>query len=556
MKELIVKALREKIPISEKEILDLIEIPPTENLGDYSFPCFILAKLLKKNPIEIAKELADKISSNRNFEKVETKGPYLNFFLNRNLLAENTLKKILKDKEKYGSSKMGKGKTVVIDMSSPNIAKPFGIGHLRSTIIGNAIGNTAKMSGFKVVKINYLGDWGTPFGKIIAGYKKWGDAKKLKQDPIKHLYEIYIRASKDESMEEEGRQEFKKLEQGNKETTKTWKLFRELSLKEFDKLYKLMNIKFGVTSGESEYNGRMQSTIEELKKKDLLEESEGAFVVKLDKYDLGVCLIQKSDGATLYATRDITAAIDRYKKYQFSQLIYEVGQEQKMHFKQLFKVLELMGYGWAKNCVHVDHGLYLDADGKKFATREGKTIFMEDMLNEVKELAKKEIEKREKLPAKQLEDRALKIALAAIFYGDLKNHRSRDVIFDPQRFLSFEGDTGPYLIYTYARARSILRKAKSSKKNFKISTITEREKSLIFQLNNFPKVVEEAYSSLSPNLIANYAFQISQKFSEFYHSEKVIGSENEAFRLALVEAFSIVLKNSLNLLQIGPLERM
>ena len=404
--------------------------------------------------------------------------------------------------------------------------------------------------------MNYLGDWGTPFGKIIEGYKKWGDAKKLEKEPIKHLYEIYVKASQDSEMEEAGRQTFKKLEEGDKETSTLWKKFRQLSVREFNKLYKTLGISFDVTSSESEYNNKMQFTLNELKEKNLLVKDQGALVVKLDKYNLGTCLIQKSDGATLYATRDITAAIDRYKKYKFSHLLYEVGQEQKLHFKQFFKILELLGYSWAKNCVHIEHGLYLGKDGKKFATRKGKTVFMEDIIEETKELAKREIAKREKLSSKQLDERALKIALAAIFYGDLKNHRSGDIVFDLQRFLSFEGNTGPYLLYSYVRACSILRKAKSKTAKVSIQALSEKEKKLVTKLGAFPDVVKISYEQLAPNMVANYAFELAQAFNEFYHAEQVIGSEQEGFRLILVRAFTQTLKNSLNLLGIEALEQM
>ncbi|MBS3077049.1 arginine--tRNA ligase [Candidatus Pacearchaeota archaeon] len=555
MKEKLIQLLSKEAGLSPKEVESLLEIPPSPELGDFAFPCFSLAKTLKKSPVQIAQELSEKISS-KELEKVEAKGPYINFFLDKKKLFDETINKILKEKDKYGSSSVGKGKTIVIDMSSPNIAKPFGIGHLRSTIIGNAIGNISKAQGYKVVKLNYLGDWGTPFGKIIEGYKKWGDAKKLEKEPIKHLYEIYVKASQDSEMEEAGRQTFKKLEEGDKETSTLWKKFRQLSVREFNKLYKTLGISFDVTSSESEYNNKMQFTLNELKEKNLLVKDQGALVVKLDKYNLGTCLIQKSDGATLYATRDITAAIDRYKKYKFSHLLYEVGQEQKLHFKQFFKILELLGYSWAKNCVHIEHGLYLGKDGKKFATRKGKTVFMEDIIEETKELAKREIAKREKLSSKQLDERALKIALAAIFYGDLKNHRSGDIVFDLQRFLSFEGNTGPYLLYSYVRACSILRKAKSKTAKVSIQALSEKEKKLVTKLGAFPDVVKISYEQLAPNMVANYAFELAQAFNEFYHAEQVIGSEQEGFRLILVRAFTQTLKNSLNLLGIEALEQM
>lgn len=554
MKEKIASLLAKQTSISKEEILRLIEIPKDSKLGDYAFPCFVLAKTLKKNPNEIAREFAQKIKSEE-FEKIESVGPYINFFVNAVALAEETSKRIQKEKSLYGSSKQGKGKKIVIDMSSPNIAKPFGIGHLRSTIIGNSIAKISRFLGYKTIKINYLGDWGTQFGKLIISYKKIGDDKKLKKDPIKYMLELYIEGNKEE-YEEEARSWFKKLEQGDKEAVSLWKKFKEYSLKEFDRLYTLLDIKFDVISGESSYNNKMESTIKELESKNLLETSDGAKIVNLEKYNLGACIIKKSDGTTLYATRDITAAIDRYKKYRFTKMIYEVGQEQKLHFQQVFRILELLRYNWAKDCVHVSHGFYLDEDGKKFATRKGKTVFMEDILNETISLAKEEIKKRESLSPKELEERARKIALAAIFYGDLKNHRTNDIVFNIEKFLSFEGNTGPYLLYTYARARNILRKANYKIKKYNLSSLNDKEKELINKLSCFPEVVNSSFSSFAPNLIANYAYEISQIFNEFYHSYQVIGSDNEQFRLSFVSSFSQVLKNALSLLGISVIERM
>lgn len=555
MKSQIVKLLKKEVPLSEEQLANLIEVPPSSELGDFAFPCFSLAKQLKKAPQQIALDLSKKISS-KELEKVEAKGPYLNFFLKRDSIVLETINKIQKQKEKYGSAVKNK-KTIVIDMSSPNIAKPFGIGHLRSTIIGESLSRICYFMGYKTIKVNYLGDWGTQFGKLIVGYKKYGSASKLKKDPINHLLELYVKVSNNPDLEQESRDWFRKLESGDKEALKLWKLFRKLSLEDFSRIYALLNVKFDVISGESLYNNKMDSTIKELESKNLLKESEGAKVVDLEKYGLGICLIKKSDGATLYATRDLTATLDRYKKYKFERMIYEVGSEQKLHFNQVFKVLELLGHSWAKNCIHVDHGLYLGKDGKKLATRKGTNFFMSDILDETISLAKKEIAKREKLSNSELDKRAKQIALAAIIYGDLKNYRTNDITFDIDRFLEFEGNTGPYLLYTYARARSILRKAKYKySPNIKTSKIEDREKQLVLELNKFPEVVLHSYNQLSPNLIANYAYGVSQKFNEFYHSEKVIGSENERFKLVLVDSFSKVLKNALFLLGISTIEKM
>ncbi|MEK6915964.1 MAG: arginine--tRNA ligase [Nanoarchaeota archaeon] len=534
-------------------IENILEIPKELSHGDYAFPCFILSKTMKKSPAEIAKELVSKIDK-KNFERVEAIGPYVNFFLDSKKNAEYVLNRISKDKNKYGSNSDGKGKKIIVEMSSPNIAKPFGIGHLRSTIIGNSIAQIKKFESYSVKKINYLGDWGTQFGKMIVGYKKFGKKSELKKDAIKYMLELYVKGNNEE-YENEARDWFKKLEDGNLEAIKLWKMFKEISIKNFKEIYNRLGIEFDVISGESLYNKKMEKVFIELEKKGLIERDDGALIVNLNKYGLGVALIKKTDGATLYITRDLAAAIDRYEKYKFSEMFYEVGQEQKLHFKQLFKILEMMGYSWSSNCFHVEHGLYLDQDGKKFSTRKGKTVLMEEVLDETINLAKEEIKKRDNIKGKELDERARKIAISAIFYGDLKNYRAHDMTFDLERFLSFEGDTGPYLLYSLARANSIIRKVKL-KKTFKIISIDERERKLINELGRLPEIVKEASKQSSPNLIANYSYNLAQVFNEFYHACQVIGSEEESFRLSLVMAFVQVMENSLRLLGIPSLREM
>lgn len=561
MKELLIKRLAELTRISEEKVSSLIEIPKDPSLGDYAFPCFTLAGQLKKNPAQIALELAGKISAPE-FEKVEARGPYLNFFVNRNTLAQVTLREILEKGDAYGTASTGKGKTIVIEFSSPNIAKPFGIGHLRSTIIGNALVNLAKAQGYKTVKINYLGDWGTQFGKLMLAYTRYGDAKQLKTRPIQHLLELYVCITQDikadPTLEDEARAWFKKLESRDPKAQKLWKQFRALSLKDFQKVYRQLGVSFDVLSGESLYSEKIPSVMDALKKKGLLKESEGALIVDLESFGLGICLLQKMDGTTIYASRDLAAAIDRYEKYKFDYMLYEVGAEQKLHFQQVFKVLELLGYSWASRCVHVDHGLYLGPDGKKFATREGKTVFMEDILRETEELAKKAILSREKLSPAAVRKRAAVIARAAIIYGDLKTYRAQNTVFDLERFLAFEGDTGPYLLYAYARTQSLLAKARYRrvKKCPLSSALTESEKKLVLQLAAFPRILAESYESHAPHILANYAYKLAQLFNEFYHAEKVIGSKEESCRLALIDAFSQVLKTSLSLLNIPVLQKM
>ena len=553
------KALKQKnIKLKENEIEDLLETPPFADMGDYAFPCFFLAEKFKQEPNEIALEIREKIGNHpvMDFEDIQTSGAYINFFLNRKNMARKLVWEVLNQKKNFGKTNIGKRKKIVVEFSSPNIGKPFGIGHLRSTIIGNSIANICKFQGFKIIKINYLGDWGTQFGKLIFGYLKFGNEKKLHKDPLKHLLEIYVRVNKYKKYEEESRKWFKKLENRDRKAVILWRAFKELSLDEFKKIYKILGVKFDDYVGESDSIKETEKVIKSLKEKNLLKKSKGALIVDLTKNNLGVCLIQKSDGTTIYAVRDIVAAIKRYKKYKFKKMIYEVGQEQKLYFKQIFKVLELMGYDWAKNCIHVEHGLYLDKDGKKFATRKGKTIFMDDIVEKTISLAKKEIKKRSpKILKKELEERAHDIAIAAIFYGDLKNNRANNMVFDIRRFVSFEGDTGPYIQYSYARASSILEKT-TNKDKFKITKLEPKEIKLVKKLSQFQEVVLNSYENLNPSILANYSYKLAKTFNEFYHACPVIGSKQESFRLALVEAFKQVLKNSLELLGIKTVEEM
>lgn len=558
MKEEIIKLLKQSDLLKEfndDDLIKLIETPPSPDLGDFAFPCFSISKIFKIPPNEIAIKIRAKITNvPKEISSVQTSGAYINFFLNKKILSGEVLREIMSKKENYGKSLIGKGKTVVIEFSSPNIAKPFGIGHLRSTIIGNSLSNIHEFNGFKVIKLNYLGDWGTQFGKLLLGYKKFGNPKKLQKNPIKHLFEIYVKAN-NKKYENEARNWFKKLEEGDKESTKLWENFKKLNIDDFNKIYAQLGIKFNVISGESLYNKKTSEIVENFFKKGIIKESQGALIVNLEEFGLGICIIQKSDGTTIYAARDIAAAIDRYKKFKFSKMIYEVGNEQSLHFKQVFKVLELMGYEFAKDLIHVDHGLYLSKSGKKFSTRKGKTVFMEEIIEETKKFAEKEIKKRYKLNKKQLEERALKIAIASIFYGDLKNNRSMNMIFDPKKFVSFEGDTGPYILYSYARASSILKKSSNKKREFE-SSMNDKEAELVKKLAQFPTIIQKSYETLSPSHIAIYAYQLSKDFNEFYHDSQVIDSEKELFRLSIVESFRYVLKNCLNLLGINEIEEM
>jgi len=559
-KEKIAEAIFEHIKINKNIIISLLEIPPQSNLGDYAFPCFSLSSKLKRNPIEIAQEIKNKIDKTI-FERIELKGAYVNFFLNKEFIAKTVISTI--KEHKLGHSNIGNNKIIVIDMSSPNIAKPFGIGHLRSTIIGNSLRHCFVSQGYKVIRINHLGDWGTQFGKLITAFQKWGKMTSLKKDPIKYMYKLYIKyhqyAEKNPNIEDEARLWFKKLENGNNRAISIWKSFREYSLSDFKRIYKILNVQFESYSGESFYNNKMDTVIKELNRKNLLKESEGATIVELSNFNLPPAIIQKSDETSLYMTRDLAAAIYRYNKYNFTKMIYEVGAEQKLHFQQLFKVLELMGYTWNKDCVHVYHGLYLGKDKKKLATRKGKTIFMEDILDESINKAKKIINKKN--PTLKNKDMVAKdIGVGAIIFGDLSNDRTNDIIIDINKYLSFDGETGPYIQYTHARACSILKRYRK-KLYFNINTSLlkeENEKNLLLLISKYPQAIEKTTNSFKPNILTRYLLDLSQSFNEYYHKFKIIqdNKELEKSRIILVYCTKTILFEGLSLLGIKAPEEM
>lgn len=546
---------KQEININKKKILEIVEIPPSPNLGDYAFPCFILSKELKKSPDKIAEDFSSKMKPIKEIEKIESNGPYLNFFINKKIYSQKILYKILNQKTRYGFNDKGKKKIFAIEFSSPNIAKPFGIGHLRSTLIGNSISNILESQGYKILKINYYGDWGTPFGKILLGYKKYGKFRKTIKDPIKYMLDLYIKINEDPSLENEARNEFKKLERGDKKSKKIWSKFKDLSIKEFNKIYNFFNITFDYSEGESLYHNS-QKILDKLNRKKFIVESEGALIVDLEKFQLGIVLLRKTDRTTVYAARDLVALLERKKKYKFDMILYETGSEQNLYFKQIFKIIELLGYKWSKECYHISHGLYLDKDGKKFATRKGKTVLMEEIINKTKNLVKKELTKRDKsLTKKELDKKTNIISRAAIIYGDLKSYREKYILFDIKKFIDFNGNTGPYLLYSFARASSILKKSKKKPK-VNVQLLQENEYNFIKELDKFQEIVERAADKFDPSLICNYICYISQLFNEFYHTDRVLGSENEEFKLSIIESFRIVLRNGLSLLGIEALEKM
>lgn len=542
MKDIVIGALRK---IVKEDYLNLIEIPADSRMGDYAFPCFTLAKEMRKAPDRIAVEIAQQVDK-KGFERVESRGAYVNFFVDKKKLASQVLTDSLK--KDYGKGK-SKG-TIVLDYSHPNVAKHFGVHNLRSTLIGHAIYNILSYSGKKVVSVNHLGDWGTQFGKLIVAYKKFG--KKGVKD-IAGLNSLYVKfhdeVDRDVSLEEEARAEFKKLESGDKENLKLWKSFLDISLKEFNATYKLLGIKFDQVKGESYYRGENKKIIELLEKKKLLVESEGARVVEFD--DIAPCIIAKSDEASTYATRDVAAILERMKMNPES-IVYVVDIRQSLHFEQVFRVAEKLGIERDK-LYHAKFGLMRFPD-EDMSTRKGKVILFGSLLAEAENKLLKIID--EKNPAlKNKKDVARKIAIASIVFHDLQNNRVHDVVFDWGKALNFEGKAAPYILYTYARAKSIEKKAKKTGK-VEIENVSETEFNLVKKINQFPEVVNSAAVNYEPHIIAEYSYQLAQIFNEFYHSSQVIGSENESFRLKLVEAFAKTLDKSLELLGITALNEM
>ncbi len=527
-----------------------LEVPPQPELGDYALPCFILAKELKKNPQLIAKELAEKIKPNKAILKAVAVGPYVNFFINKSVLSEEIINKILKEKDNYGCKKTNR-KTIVIDFSSPNIAKPFGVGHLRSTVIGNSISKIYQSQGYKCIGINHLGDWGTQFGKLIVAYKKWGNQKELDKNPVKYLLKLYVKfhetAEKDPDIETEARMWFSKLENKDKEALNLWRQFKDLSLKEFKKLYRRLNVEFDSFEGESFYNDKLNPTIKMLEQKKLLEEDQGAKVVKFE--DITPALIQKSDESSLYMTRDIAAFSYRSKTYKPEKLLYVVGSEQSLHFKQLFRIMHLLGY--KEEAVHIPFGLFFLPEGK-MSTRQGRIIFLEEILDEVVALAEKTI--NEKNPGlKNKKKVAEEVGIGSVIFWDLSHDRIRDVVFDKEKVLDFNGETGPYIQYTNARANSILKKAGKPGKPDYTKLEMPQEQRLATLLSEYQNTLEEAAAHYKPSVLARYLIVLAQAFNDFYQNCNCIKEQDLKLRnsrLKMVAATSQVLENGLGMLGI------
>ncbi|MFD1447747.1 arginine--tRNA ligase [Oceanobacillus profundus] len=539
------------------EVRNLIEKPKFEEQGDLAFPCFTLAKELRKAPNIIAQELAEKID-HPILEKVVADGPYVNAFLNKRMVSKHALTSILKDGSAYGSINYAKKKNITIDFSSPNIAKPFSMGHLRSTVIGNSLANIVEKCGYQAIRINHLGDWGTQFGKLIMAYKLWGNEARVKEEPIQELLKLYVQfhaeAENDSRLEDDARAWFKKLEDGNEEALSLWTWFRDESLQEFGKIYNLLGVHFDSYHGEAFYNDKMERIVSRLEESDLLQVSDGAEVVDLAEHDLAPCLIKKSDGATLYATRDLTAAVYRQETYEFERSYYVVGHEQSLHFEQIFLVLQKLGYDWAKQLTHIPFGFILK-DGKKMSTRKGKVVLLEEVIQEAIRLAEQII--AEKNPSLQNKaDIAEVVGVGAIIFHDLKNDRQNNIEFSLEDMLKFEGATGPYVQYTHARACSILRKAEYEDTATK-GLNDSYSWSVVKLLMEFPAAIERSFNYQAPSQIAKYLIDLSQEFNKYYGNIKILSEDEELeSRLGLVKATTIVLKEGLRLLGVKAPDEM
>lgn len=556
-KQEIVNLVGEQVDLPAAKIAALIERPKNQKMGDYAFPTFALAKVEHKNPAEIAARIAQNIDS-PDFDKITAVGPYVNFAINHEKLAQSTISSVLAEGPDYGKQNMGHG-NVPIDMSSPNIAKPMSMGHLRSTVIGNSIAQIYAKVGYSPIKINYLGDYGTQFGKLIAAYKHWGSEEAVKEDPINNLFHYYVRfhkeAEKDPSLNDEGRAWFKKLEDGDEEATALWQWFREVSLKDFKRIYKELGISFDSYNGEAFFNDKMQPVVDELKEKGLLHESQGAQVVDMGP-DENPAIIVKSDGTSIYLTRDLAAAIWRMKEYNFAQMLYVVGNEQAQHFVELKAVLKKMGYDWADDIHFIPFGL-ITQGGKKLSTRKGNVVFLDQVLKDAVKLAKQQIE--EKNPSLANKDEvAHEVGVGAVVFHDLKNDRLDNFDFDLEEVVRFEGDTGPYVQYTNARAQSILRKA-GQKVDPQASLVLSDDASFAVakDLADFPAIIARAAKEYEPSVIAKYALALAKKFNKYYAKVKILVPDEQLnARLALVQATSIVLTESLRLLGVQAPQEM
>jgi arginyl-tRNA synthetase len=558
----IVQFLKSQLQRDEAELRKAIEVPPSVQLGDYAFPCFPLAKILRQAPQAIAAELAAAFQPTPLVKEARATGPYVNFFVDRAAYSRAGLTTIIEQGSGYGRSAEGAGQTVVIDYSSPNIAKPFGVGHLRSTVIGNALSRIYGHLGYRLIRINHLGDWGTQFGKLIVAFKRWGDETSLTAHPIQTLYDLYVRFHSEvdnhPELDDDARRWFKRLEDGDPEARAIWQRFRDLSLQEFARIYERLGISFDLQAGESFYEPYLERTVERIRQAGLVSVSDQALIVDLRAYDMPPCLLRKKDEATLYATRDLAAAIYRYETYAFSKMLYVVGADQRLHFQQVFKVLELMGFPWAKDCVHVDFGLIRFND-EKMGTRRGNIIFLEDVLDRAVELAEQIVHEKNPTLANKREV-AEAVGIGAVIFTDLSTRRVKDVNFEWEKVLTFEGETGPYVQYTHARACSVLRKADQPvRPDADCSPLTlDEEFDLVRLLADYPAVLRRAAESYEPFFVIDYLLTLSERFNKYYHNYRILTDDTalREARLLLVKGVQTVIHSGLTVLGISAPEEM
>jgi len=544
-----------------EEIMETIEVPKNTEMGDYAFPCFKLASIFKKSPQMIASSLVESIDSDKNFESIKAVGPYINFTIEKSILSKLIIEEVLDEEDQYGSSDLGKGKNVVVEYSSVNIAKPFHMGHIRSTMIGYSLYKIYSFLGYNTIGINHLGDYGTQFGKLIVAYKKWGDKEAIEANPIPELLKIYVKfheeAEKDPTLDDEARAWFTKLENGDEEAVRLWTLFRKVSLKEFEGVYDLLGVEFDSYAGESFYSDMIPGLLEEMREKGVMTNEEGAELVNLEPYDMPNALITKSDGSSLYITRDLTAAKYRKEEYDFYKNIYVVGSQQNLHFKQWIKIIELMGYEWAKDCIHVPFGMVGLEEGS-LSTRNGRVVFLEDVLNKAIETTKDIIE--EKNPdLDNKEEVAKQVGVGSVVFQELSNNRIKDYTFSWEHTLSFEGETGPYVQYSHARACSVLRNAEVTLEDVDYSLLNNKASfDLIREISKFGEVIKRAAEKYEPSLVTRYITHLAQLFNRFYHETPILVDDEELkkARVALVKAYKHVVKNGLSLIAIEAPEKM
>ena len=554
--------------LETSDIREMIEIPPDSSMGDFAFPCFRLAKTMRKAPQMIAADLAEKLTGNEAFSKVENVNAYVNFFMNKAEVAGAAVDAVIKAGAAYGGSDQGNGKTVCIDYSSPNIAKPFHIGHIRSTVIGNSLYKIFDSLGYNVVRINHLGDYGTQFGKMIVAYRKWGSKEEVEAEPIKSLLKYYVKfheeAEKDPALEDEARHTFTLLENGAEEETALWQWFRDESLKEFNYVYDLLGITFDSYAGESFYSDKMDRVVDILESKGLLKDSDGTQIVDLSEYNMTPALIKKKDGSTLYITRDLAAVLYRKETYDFDKCIYVVASQQNLHFQQLFKIVSLMGFDWSDKCVHVPFGMVSLEDGT-MSTRKGKVVFLLDVLTKAIEKTKEVIAEKN-VAEEDIDQTAKDVGIGAVMFQELSNNRIKDYVFSWDKVLNFEGETGPYVQYTHARACSVLRNAGASaeavlngtaKPDMKYIT-GEAAYELVKAIASFPEVVQDAAAKYEPSVVTRHIIDVAQFFNKFYHDEHILvdNEEEKQAKLALVYAAKQTIANGLALLGIAAPERM